>query len=96
MIRNSDLSGRSTLSEFLKNNLGTVHKFQGKEAGEVIFLLGCDNTATGAINWVNKNIINVAATRAKYRLYIIGNYQAWRSNKLFKRTKWTMNEKTKN
>ena len=43
-------------------NIGTVHKFQGKEANEVIFLLGCDTSkdAEGAIRWVNTNIVNVA------------------------------------
>ncbi|OIJ45091.1 hypothetical protein BG541_14860 [Listeria monocytogenes] len=45
---------------------GTVHKFQGKESGEVVFLLGCDASASGAVNWVNENIVNVAVTRAKY------------------------------
>lgn len=59
--------------------IGTVHTFQGKEANEVIFLLGCDksNGAKGAINWVNNNIVNVAVTRAKYRLYVIGDEDAW-------------------
>lgn len=59
--------------------IGTVHTFQGKEAKEVIFLLGCDNTDTskGAIGWVNDNIVNVAVTRAKYRLYVVGDEEAW-------------------
>ena len=62
--------------------IGTVHTFQGKEADEVIFLLGCDDTAgsSGAIRWVNRNIVNVAATRAKFRLYIIGGRDAWRKS----------------
>jgi len=38
-------------------NCGTVHKFQGKEAEEVIFLLGCQPSSTGAIGWVNINIL---------------------------------------
>ena len=48
------------------------HTFQGKEANEVIFLLGCDKSdgAKGAINWVNNNIVNVAVTRAKKHLLI--------------------------
>lgn len=62
--------------------IGTVHTFQGKEANEVIFLLGCDksNGAKGAINWVNNNIVNVAVTRAKYRLYVIGDEEAWKKS----------------
>lgn len=60
-----------------KNNVGTVHTFQGQGTDEVIFLLGCDPSSTGAANWVNKNIVNVAATRAKFRFYIIGDENVW-------------------
>lgn len=65
-------------------NCGTVHKFQGKEAEEVIFLLGCQPSSTGAIGWVNSNILNVAVTRAKKRVYFIGDYEVWsRQNRNF-------------
>lgn len=59
------------------NNVGTVHTFQGQGTDEVIFLLGCDKNAAGAVNWVNKNIVNVAATRAKFRFYLIGDKNVW-------------------
>ena len=59
------------------NNVGTVHTFQGQGTDEVIFLLGCDSNSTGAANWVNKNIVNVAATRAKFRFYMIGDKNVW-------------------
>ena len=59
------------------NNVGTVHTFQGQGTDEVIFLLGCDKNAAGAANWVNKNIVNVAATRAKFRFYLIGDKAVW-------------------
>lgn len=67
---------------FIKANIGTVHTFQGKEANEVIFALGCDVSegCVGAIEFVNANIVNVAASRAKYRLYVIGDYAAWQRN----------------
>ena len=67
---------------------GIVHKFQGKEAKEVIFLLGCDRKASGAVRWVKPNIVNVVVTRAKYRLYIIGDYDVWKKSKIFKITKY--------
>lgn len=65
-----------------QKKIGTVHTFQGKEADEVIFLLGCDpgEGAKGAVRWVNRNIVNVAATRAKFRLYVIGDEDAWKES----------------
>lgn len=67
--------------------IGTVHTFQGKEANEVIFLLGCDASSgsIGAVQWVNANIVNVAVTRAKYRLYVIGDRHAWSMNRYLKK-----------
>lgn len=56
------------------NSIGTVHKFQGKEADSVI-LLGCDKNFERSVEWAENqpNILNVAATRAKYRFSIIGD-----------------------
>lgn len=73
-------SRSNAFDEFIKRNVGTVHSFQGKEADEVIFMLGCDNSSSGAVNWVSANIVNVAASRAKYRLYVIGDSRVWMSN----------------
>ena len=74
---------------WMNTHIGTVHTFQGKEADEVIFLLGCDSSkgASGAVKWVNANIVNVAATRAKYRLYVIGDEQVWRQSEVVSRAK---------
>lgn len=58
-------------------HIGTVHTFQGREANEVILLLGCDENSRKSANWVSKNIINVAVSRAKYRLYVIGDVKVW-------------------
>ena len=79
----------SSFLGWLDRNVGTVHKFQGREAAEVIFLLGCDTSdnAASAIKWVNNNIVNVAATRAKYRFYVIGDIEAWKQSKCVKRAK---------
>lgn len=78
----SKLAKSQMFDDWLLKNIGTVHTFQGKEANEVIFLLGCDGSkdAEGAIGWVNNNIVNVAATRAKFRLYIIGDATIWSGN----------------
>lgn len=79
MIKKSDFyKTEDRVEKWLKdNNVGTVHTFQGQGTDEVIFLLGCDINATGAANWVNKNIVNVAATRAKFRFYLIGDKDVW-------------------
>lgn len=86
-VMNSNLRRRkefdeSNIEKWLEKHIGTVHTFQGKEADEVIFLLGCDSgkQAEGAIRFVTGNIVNVAATRAKYRLYVIGDDAAWRNS----------------
>ena len=64
---------------WLEDNIGTVHTFQGKEAKVVIYILGCqsDGSANGAIKWVNANNVNVAFTRAKEYVYVIGDATKW-------------------
>lgn len=80
------------VKEWMYKNIGTVHTFQGKEADEVLFLLGCDTSksALGAIRWVNANIVNVAVTRAKYRLYVIGDGAAWKESRYISQVKKIM------
>lgn len=60
-------------------SIGTVHTFQGKEEGMVIFVLGADEDSEGSAQWAaNKpNMLNVAVTRAKYGFYIVGNTRVW-------------------
>lgn len=68
--------------DWTKRHCGTVHTFQGKEASEVLFVLGCDaQSGRGAARWVgNKpNIVNVAVSRAKYRIGVIGDYTLWKN-----------------
>lgn len=62
-----------------KNNVGTVHKFQGKEAKIVFFMLGGDDTMGGSVTWATTepNLLNVAATRAKEEFYVIGDKHAF-------------------
>ena len=36
-----------------------------------------DGTANGAIKWVNANNVNVAFTRAKEYIYVIGDATKW-------------------
>lgn len=67
--------------------VGTVHTVQGREAEGVIFVLGATlPQQTGARGWAGgrPNLINVAVTRAKEALYVVGNRQLWREAGLFK------------
>ena len=74
--------------------LGTVHKFQGKEANSVILLLGCDNNSKSSAQWAAQaaNILNVAATRAKKRFAIIGDLELWGKLNFFKDAKEILNK----
>lgn len=67
--------------------IGTVHTVQGREAEAVIFVLGAPDTGhRGARNWAGSrpNLLNVAATRAKEVLYVIGNRELWKNAGTFK------------
>lgn len=66
--------------------IGTVHTVQGREAEAVIFVLGAPAPQqTGARNWAGgrPNILNVAVTRAKEALYVVGNRSLWQSSGVF-------------
>ena len=67
------------IREWVANNCGTIHTFQGKEANEVLIVLGCDESSEKAAAWAGQkpNILNVAITRAKYRVVIIGDSNIW-------------------
>ena len=77
---------KEVLKKWTKKCVGTVHTFQGKDANEVIFVLGCSDKSVGAMNWVVKkaNILNVACTRAKYRIAFIGNLNDWKNRSCFR------------
>lgn len=65
----------------------TVHKFQGDERDVIIYsLVVTDNSPDTKIRWIDRsvpNLVNVAVTRARTTLYIVGNkrYISSHSNK---------------
>lgn len=77
---------QNEISEFISKNIGTVHTFQGKENDAVIFVLGCDQSNSGGAGWAasKPNLLNVAVTRAKKHLYIVGDQTLWSGKTYFK------------
>ncbi len=72
--------------EWVETRIGTVHTFQGKEAEAVILMLGAGRGAKpGSRSWVGgtPNLLNVAATRAKRVLYVVGNRSEWQGAGVF-------------
>ena len=76
---------KDDINEWLEHCVGTIHTFQGKDADEVVFVLGCSSKSRGAMHWVvqKPNLINVACTRAKYRLIVVGDASLWKEERYF-------------
>ena len=75
----------SDAAAWVRPRVGTVHTFQGKEAAAVIFCLGLDAAGFGPASWASAkpNLLNVAVTRAKYRLAVVGNKSLWAQQPYF-------------
>jgi superfamily I DNA and/or RNA helicase len=81
------------LAKYLRGNgmpisgtrLGTVHTTQGKEADIVILVLGTATDGKRARDWASAtpNLLNVAVTRARRRLVVVGDYENWASLRNF-------------
>jgi hypothetical protein len=74
-------------ASWVRTRVGTVHTVQGREAEAVIFVLGAPLAQhRGARAWAGgqPNMLNVAVTRAKETLYVVGRRDAWRTAGAFR------------
>ncbi|WP_343207341.1 DEAD/DEAH box helicase [Agrobacterium rosae] len=73
------------LKTWMEERVGTVHTFQGKEENAVFMVLGTDATRQGATKWAasKPNLLNVAVTRARHRIFVVGDYDIWRTHPYF-------------
>jgi len=72
--------------DWASKHVGTVHTVQGRESDIVFFVLGAPLLSQrGARNWAGErpNLVNVAVTRAKASLYVIGNRELWKEAGVF-------------
>jgi hypothetical protein len=72
-------------AQFAADNVGTIHTVQGQEAEVVIIVLGSSSEAERARRWAAEkpNLLNVAVSRARRRLYVIGDRSRWSRQRYF-------------
>lgn len=83
----------SNPEKWVTERVGTIHTVQGREADTVFVVLGAAEPAReGARQWagLKPNLLNVAVTRAKENLYVIGNRYAWASAGVFAQLEGTL------
>lgn len=74
---------RREVNRLASSQAGTVHTSQGREADVVFIVLGSRSgkRGEGSRSWVNgsSNLLNVAVSRAKRRVYVVGNLADWKN-----------------
>jgi hypothetical protein len=88
-VREEKLAKRVELDKWIEERIGTIHTFQGKEEEHVFIVLGADSTQSGSIAWAcNKpNLLNVALTRAKATVSVVGDVKLWGTQPFFQTLK---------
>jgi superfamily I DNA/RNA helicase len=87
ILRSGVLTGLVAEPEkWCRERVGTVHTAQGREDRAVILVLGAPlPEQAGARSWAGgrPNLLNVAVTRAKEAVYVVGSRRVWRSAGVF-------------
>ncbi|MCA8065196.1 DEAD/DEAH box helicase [Burkholderia sp. AU38729] len=80
--------------QWCSQRIGTVHTFQGKEESVVVFVLGADHESAASANWAasKPNLLNVAVTRARHRLFVVGDASLWGGLKYFSEARFQLGE----
>jgi superfamily I DNA and/or RNA helicase len=86
LILKEKLAPRERLAKWVEGRVGTVHTFQGKEEEALFLVLGGDSMHQGAAAWASAkpNLLNVALTRAKKSVYVVGDVNLWGNRPYFK------------
>jgi hypothetical protein len=65
--------------------IGTIHTYQGKEQEAILLVLGGAIGRAAPLDWAARrpNLLNVAVTRARRRLYVIGSRHRWQTRPYF-------------
>ncbi len=76
---------RRALERWAGERIGTFHTFQGKEESIVWLVLGCSAANAGGASWVSgkPNLLNVGLTRARHRVFVIGDPAVWAGKRYF-------------
>ena len=77
-----DRLNRTSTNEYERVTIGTAHKFQGDERDIMIFSpVVASGMSEGSLKWldVTKNLLNVAVTRARIALIIVGDWDYCKS-----------------
>lgn len=88
IIKNSHVFDKwdCDINNWVYDHIGTIHTVQGREAEAVIFVLGAPKAdQKGARIWAGSrpNLVNVAVSRAKECIYIVGNRSLWKQAGIF-------------
>jgi hypothetical protein len=86
VVRGCSDAARAVLgARFARENVGTVHTVQGREAEVVVLVLGSAAANAGARRWVAEkpNLLNVAVSRARRRFYVVGDRARWENLRHF-------------